>query len=207
VIRVAALLLLASSTAQAIDTPPDLRPAERIQRRFVDKKGHFSVYAGFAYLDRADFYRNPGIEVAASYYFLEPLAAEVRAAWFWSLPTDEYLNIKEATGYIPDTRPSRASVLGGLRFSLGYAKLRMTATRTLHFEPQLFAYGGVHITSGTFAATGVAPLGLLGLGFLVHLTPHIQTRVDFGVTVGGEQRSTYVTVVGFLPSLSVGVRF
>lgn len=197
-----AISTLAATGARA-EPPDELGPAQRIQRRFVDKQGHLALYAGVSYLERSDFYRSPGLDAAASYYFLESLAAELRASYYWSSPTDELLAVREHTGYIPDSRPSRASVLGGVRLSLGYAKLRVGSSHILHFEPQAFLYGGIHI-AGDEAA--VEPLSLVGLGFLVHLTTRLQIRLDLGLAVGGEQRTTYVMVVGFHPTLSIGVR-
>ena len=103
--------------------------------------------------------------------------------------------------------PSQASILVGARYSLGYAKLRITSKLTLHFEPQAFLYGGAHVTSGVYSRTTAAPMLELGLGFLVYATNHVQGRIDAGFTVGGEQRTSYVAVVGGFPVVSVGVMF
>ncbi len=201
-----AAVMMLSSIASAAE-PGDLKPQTRIQRRFVEKKGRFAAYAGFAYLGRADYYRSPGIEVAASYYLLEPLAIDLRGAYFFSYDSDELKDIITRTGYTPDSRRSRSSVLAGVRWSVGYAKIRITDRIVIHFEPQLFLYGGIHITGSDTDPTKVAPLGEIGLGFLIAVTSRIEARIDAGLTVGGEQRTSYVAVVGGFPVVSVGVLF
>jgi len=201
--RALLLMFCLSGVARA----EDLKPEVRIQRRYVEKKHRFALYAGFAYHGRADYYRSPGVELALSYHVLESLAIDLRGDVFFSIPSDELKEIAAKTGYIPDSRPSRAAVQVGVRYSLGYAKLRITSTRALHFEPQAFAYIGVHITQGDFSDLAVAPIGELGIGFLIYATRHVQARLDAGLTIGGEQRTKYVAVVGGLPVLSVGVMF
>ena len=203
VVVVLGALVGAASAAPA----PDLVPATRIQRRFVEKRRRFAAYAGFVYLGRSDFYRSPGVEVAGSYYLFEPLALDLRAAWFFTSETDELRGVVQRTGYTPDSRPSQAAVLVGARYSLGYAKLRLTARRTLHFEPQAFLYGGVHVTRGAASPTAVAPMFEVGLGFLVHATPRVQARLDAGLTIGSEERTSTVVVLGGYPRLSIGVMF
>ena len=201
--RALILLLLLGGAARAEDLKPELR----IQRRYVEKKHRFALYGGFAYHGRSDYYYSPGIELAVSFYALESLAVDLRGDCFFSVPTNELKEVAANTGYIPDTRPSRAAVQAGVRWSIGYAKLRLSATRALHFEPQLFAYIGIHITQGDFAQLRVAPLGDVGIGFLVYATRKLQARLDAGLTIMGEERSQYVAVVGGLPSLSLGVMF
>jgi hypothetical protein len=198
-----AALLLASAVAHA----DDLQPEVRIQRRFVDKLHRFSAFAGVTYHARGDYYLTPGIEVAGSYYVLESLALELRGAWFFARPSQELLDVVAQTGYLPDTRPCQADLLFGARYSLGYAKMKVSSHAVLHFEPQVFVYGGINVTAGDYHDTQVAPLADLGLGFLVHLSKHIEARVDAGFTIGGEQRTTYVAVLGALPSLMAGVLF
>jgi hypothetical protein len=199
-----ALVVLAAARAAAAE---DLRPDVRIQRRFVEQKHRFALYAGFAYLGRGDFYRSPGVEAALSFYPIERLAIDLRGAWFFTYPSDELREVTSRTGFLPDSRPSKASVLIGARYSLGYAKLRVTSKWVLHFEPQLFLYGGIHVTSGAQSPTAVAPMGEIGLGFLLYATSHIQVRLDAGLTVGGEQRTSYVVVVGGYPTVSAGFLF
>lgn len=202
--RAIALLLLAAARAAAAE---DLRPDVRIQRRYVEKRHRFALYAGFAYLGRGDFYRSPGVEAALSFYPIEALAIDLRGAWFFTYPSDELREVTARTGYLPDSRPSKAAVMIGARYSIGYAKIRITSKWVLHFEPQLFLYGGVHVTSGSLSPTAVAPMGEVGLGFLFHATQHIQVKLDAGLTVGGEQRSSYVAVVGGYPTVSAGFLF
>lgn len=199
-------LVLASGLAAAAE-PNDLKPQTRIQRRYVEKKGRFAAYAGFAWLGRGDYYRSPGVEVAASYYVLEPLAIDLRGAWFFSYNSEELDEIVRRTSFLPDSHRSLASVLAGLRWSVGYAKIRITDKIVVHFEPQLFFYGGIHVTGSDIDPTKVAPMFEIGLGFLVAITRHIEARIDAGLTVGGEQRTNYVAVVGGFPVVSVGVLF
>jgi hypothetical protein len=205
-------ILLSGACARAAapatpEPPPDLAPAARIQRRFIEKKLRVALYAGFAWIGRNDFYRSPGIELAASFYVIEPLAIDVRGAYLFSSPTQELNELVARTGYMPDTRAETATVLGGLRWSIGYAKIRLSEKHTLHFEPQLFLYGGLHVAAGPFRGTTVGPMGELGLGFLLFLTRRIQARIDAGITVEGEQRTSYVAVIGGYPVVSVGAMF
>ena len=201
------LFALLLPTLAAAAEPQDLAPEVRIQRRFLEKKRRFALYAGFAYHGRNDFYYAPGIEVALSFYVLESLAIDLRGALFLSKPTRELYQVLENTGYLPDTQPPQAAVMVGARYSLGYAKIRVSKTRVLHFEPQVFLYGGAHSTSGWFSATQAGPLFEVGLGFLIYPTKHFQMRLDGGLTIGGEQRTNYVAVVGGYPSLLLGAMF
>lgn len=203
----AAVAALAVAGPARAEAPKDLQPEVRVQRRFVEKRHRLALYVGFAYDGRADYYRSPGIEAAVSFYVAESLALDVRGAWFFASPTDELKDIERATGYVPDSHPPRAALLAGVRWSIGYAKIRLPFDYVLHFEPQAFLYGGIHVTAGDAAGTLVAPLAEIGLGLLLHPTPHIQARLDAGVTVGGEQRTSYVAVVGGYPVLAVGVMF
>src|SRR5207247_9691563 len=97
--------------------------------------------------------------------------------------------------------------LTGLRWSMGYGKIRLSEQHTLHFEPQLFVYAGLHVAGGPFAGTTVGPMGELGLGLLLFITRRIQARLDAGVTLEGEQRTHYVAVVGGYPVVSLGAMF
>jgi hypothetical protein len=203
--RAALIALVIAQAARAEEG--DLKPTVRIQRRFVEKKGRFAAYVGFAYLGRSDFYRSPGVEVAASYYFLESFALDVRVAYLFTYETDELRLLSMKTGFVPDTQPSRSTVLVGGRWSFGYAKLKVGDRLVVHLEPQLFLYGGLHFTAHDPTDVGVWPLGEIGFGLLVHATRHVQARLDAGLTVGGERRTDYVAVVGGFPVLSVGVIF
>jgi hypothetical protein len=199
--------LLATQAALPSNPPDELRPEVRIQHRFMEKRRRFGLYGGFAYLARADYYRSPGVEIALSYYPWESIALEARAAWYFSSPSDELRDLTTRTGFVPDSRPTLATILLGARASFGYGKLRVTPKYVLHFDPQAFLYGGAHITSGDFNPISAGPLFEAGVGLLFHFTRHLQARLDAGLTVGGEQRSHYATVVGFHPALLVGALF
>lgn len=194
----------ASPAAAAV---ADLRPEVRIQRRFVEKRRRFAAYAGFTWLSRGDFYRSPGFDLALTYYAAERLGIDLRGGVLFSSPTDELLDVVHRTGYVPDSRPSRATVLIGARYSIGYAKIQVGSRLVVHFEPQLFLYGGMHVAQGGFADTAVGPMGELGIGFLVFATPRIQARLDAALSIDGQQRSSYVVSLGSHPVLAVGVLF
>jgi hypothetical protein len=194
--------------APAVSPPPELQPEVRIQHRFIEKRHRFGLYAGFTYLARADYYRSPGVELAVSYYAWEALAFELRASWYFSSATDELRDLVMRTGFVPDSRPSLATMLVGARGSLGYGKLRVTSRYVLHFDPQAFLYFGAHVTSGDFYPVAAGPMGEAGLGLLFHFTPHWQARLDAGLTVTGEPRTShYAITVGAHPSLLVGALF
>jgi hypothetical protein len=194
--------------APAASPPAELQPEVRIQHRFVEKRRRVGLYAGFTYLARADYYRSPGLELALSYYPWESIAFELRAGWYFSSATDELRDLSSHTGFVPDSRPSLATILVGARGSLGYGKLRVTRRYVLHFDPQAFLYVGAHVTSGDFYPVSAGPIAEAGLGLLFHFTAHLEARLDAGLTVGGEPRSShYAVAVGAHPSLLVGALF
>ncbi len=201
-------LAAAMAVSEAVAALPGIpeaapRPAAevRVQNRYTTKAHLAHVFAGGSYLSRRDFYVSPGVRAGITYHFIESLGVELQLSRFFSVLGREAVEVKERTGYIPDSHAPEWLVLAGGRYSLGYGKLLVGgAGRALHFEPQVFLHGGLHAYDGD-----VGPSSDAGIGFLVHLSPRFFARIDVAVTVDVESRSRGGTVVvGAMPSLVFG---
>jgi hypothetical protein len=175
--------------------------AVRVQSRYAVKAKQFQVSGGFAYLSRGDFYVSPGIRVGGAYYPFEQLGLELQVAHFWSSLNAEAERIRETLGAIPDSHAPGWLMLAGARYSIGYGKLMVGGLGgVLHFEPQVFARGGLHVHNGD---TG--PSADTGLGLLVFVMPKLFARIDASLVYEREQRSgNGVSVWGIMPSIGVG---
>ena len=189
--------------ARGLIADPAPRPvtAVRVQSRYAIKSKQFQISGGFAYLSRGDFYVSPGVRVGGTYYLLEQLGLELQVSHFWSSLNAEAERIKETLGAIPDSHAPGWLMLAGARYSIGYGKLMVGGLGgVLHFEPQVFARGGLHVHDGD---TG--PSADTGLGLLVFVTPKLFARIDASVVYEREQRSgNGVSVWGIMPSIGVG---
>jgi outer membrane beta-barrel protein len=173
----------------------------RVQNRFATKARLWQVYGGVDYFSRGDFFISPGARVGATYYALESLGLELQVSHFWSSLDDEAQRVRQTLGAIPDSRAPTWLALAGARYSIGYGKLMVGGVDgVVHFEPQVFAHGGLHDHDGD-----VGPSADLGLGLLFFLTPRVFARADVAVVYERETRSGQaVGVLGLLPALSVG---
>ena len=183
------------------DPAPRPLTAVRVQSRYAVKAKLFQVSGGFEYLSRGDFYISPGVRVGGAYYLLEKLGFELQVSHFFSSLNAEAERIRETLGAIPDSHAPGWLMLAGARYSIGYGKLMVGGLGgVLHFEPQVFARGGLHIHDGD---TG--PSADAGLGLLVFVTPKLFARIDTSLVFEREQRSgNAVSVWGVMPSISVG---
>ena len=192
---------LAPARGLIADPAPRPLTAVRVQSRYAVKSKQFQISGGFAYLSRGDFYVSPGVRVGGTYYLLEQLGLELQVSHFWSSLNAEAERIKETLGAIPDSHAPGWLMLAGARYSIGYGKLMVGGLGgVLHFEPQVFARGGLHVHDGD---TG--PSADTGLGLLVFVTPKLFARIDASVVYEREQRSgNGVSVWGIMPSIGVG---
>jgi len=164
----ALFLLLAAGAATA-------EPV-RVERRVLIKEKRWFVSGGFAWLERGDYYLNPGFALSASYYPTEEGGPEIRVAGFVS-------------------RLSAA----GWRQSLSYGKLAIGSS-VLHFDLQGALHGGALVTDRS-----VAPALSASGGALMRITARIHAQLDLGLLASYERRSRASIAVGFLPLLSIGV--
>jgi hypothetical protein len=192
---------LAPARGLIADPAPRPLTAVRVQSRYAVKAKLFQVSGGFEYLSRGDFYVSPGARVGGAYYLNEHLGLELQVSHFWSSLSSEAERIRATLGAIPDSHAPGWLMLAGARYSIGYGKLMVGGLGgVLHFEPQVFARGGLHIHDGD---TG--PSADAGLGLLVFVTPKLFARIDTSLVFEREQRSgNAVSVWGVLPSIGVG---
>jgi hypothetical protein len=173
----------------------------RVQSRFAVKVKTAQLFAAAQYLSRGDFYNSPGARVGATYYPFEPLGFELQVSHFWSSLNAEAERVKTTLGALPDSHAPAWLFLAGGRYSIGYGKLMVGGLGgAIHFEPQAFVHGGMHVHDGD-----VGPSGDFGLGLLVYLTPRMFARIDAAVVYEREDRSGQsVAVWGTLPAIGVG---
>ena len=192
---------LAATRGLIADPAPRPATAVRVQSRYAVKAKQFQVSGGFEYLSRGDFYISPGARIGAAYYLLEQLGFELQVSHFWSSLNAEAERIRRTLGAIPDSHAPGWLMLAGGRYSFGYGKLMVGGLGgVLHFEPQVFARGGLHVHDGD---TG--PSADAGLGLLVFVTPKLFARIDTSLLFEREQRSgNAVSVWGIMPSIGVG---
>jgi len=195
-----ALVLGAGTRARAEDKPQPPPVEVRVQNRFVEKAKRFEMAIGFAYLERDDFYRNPGGQFTLTYWLRESLALEAQLAGYDSVETFEARQVREQTGFLPDIRRERPAQRQGGRWSFGYGKV-LLGRRVIHFDPQIFLHAGAHVTDDG----GIWPLFDGGLALATRPLARMLVRLDLGLVLEGEQRSAgYVAVFGFQPVLAVG---
>lgn len=173
----------------------------RVQSRFAEKAKSFQAFGGLEYLSRGDFYVSPGVRAGGAYYPFEALGFELHLSRYFSSLNAEAERIKTTLGALPDSHAPVWMVMAGARYSIGYGKIKVGGLgRAIHFEPQAFAHGGLHVHDGD-----VGPSADAGLGFLVFLTPKFFARIDAALVFEREDRSGRpVSVWGALPSISVG---
>jgi hypothetical protein len=187
-IFVAVLLCAAGARAQAI----------RVEPRLFVKQGHFFTSFGATWLERGDYWLNPGLSLSAAYYPTESGGAEVRALWFFSSLSDSARQIGTATGFVPDARKPEVLALAGWRQSLTYGKVAL-AGEAVHFDLQGALHGG-----GLFTDRGLAPAVSASAGILARLNRWVFLQLDLGLLLSFEQRQRAGTALGFFPLLSAG---
>jgi hypothetical protein len=199
----AALLTAAPASQQQ---PPPLPPGAaevpvRVERRLLVKKGRVHLSGGATYLSRGDYYVNPGLLAAASYYPGEEGGLDVRFALFFSSLGPEGTEVFERTGLVPDAHRPVALLAAGWRHSLGYGKVLLGSDlgSLVHFDVQLASHLGL-----TFTDRSVSPSLLVGPALLLRFGPQFHVQLDVPLVGALEQRSRSSLSFGVLPTLTLG---
>jgi hypothetical protein len=188
--RAFALVLLCAVGARA--------EGVRVEPRLFVKQGHFFTSVGAAWLERSDYWLNPGFSFSAAYYPWEGGGIETRVLWFFSSLSDSAQRMSAATGFVPDARQPQALALLGWRQSLTYGKVAL-AGAALHFDLQ----GALHC-GGMFTDRGLAPAAAASVGILGRLNRWMFAQLDVGLLLSLEQRQRSGAALGLLPVLSLG---
>jgi hypothetical protein len=170
----------------------------RVEPRLFVKQGHFFTSFGGAWLERGDYWVNPGLSFSAAYYPTESGGAEARVLWFFSSLSDSAQRISATTGFVPDARKPEALALAGWRQSLTYGKVALGG-EALHFDLQGALQGG-----GLFTDRGFVPAACASAGLLARLNRWVFLQLDLGLLLSFEQRQRSGAALGFLPVLSAG---
>ena len=172
--------------------------AVRVEPRLFVKQGHFFTSFGGTWLERGDYWLNPGLSLSAAYYPTESGGTEVRVLWFFSSLSESARQISAATGFVPDARKPEALALAGWRQSLTYGKVSL-AGEAVHFDLQGALHGG-----GLFTDRGFAPAVSASAGILARLNRWVFLQLDLGLLLSFEQRQRSGAALGFFPLLSAG---
>lgn len=179
---------------------PPLRPSQtpRIQHRRYTKavRGHVAI--GAEYLARGDFHISPGATATGSWFFNEYWAVELGVSRYLAFLNPLATDVRERTGYVPDSRAPHWLFRTGARLSAGYGKVLILG-QVMHFEPQFFARASLLLADG-FPGPG----GEVGMGLHVHLSRELHLRFDLSAFPHAEKRSDWTPVFGVAPSLSIG---
>jgi hypothetical protein len=171
----------------------------RVERRVLVKERHFFFSGGFAWLERGDYYLNPGFNLSASYYPSEEGGAELRVVGFASRLSAAGNEIFHLTGLAPDAHRPISLVTAGWRKSAAYGKIAI-GSAVVHFDVQGALHAGTLITD-----RAVEPALSLAGGALLRFTSRIHAQLDLSLVASYERRTRASIALGFLPLLSVGV--
>jgi outer membrane beta-barrel protein len=201
-LAVAAMLVGAAAAADEPAEPAGLPEVPvRVQRRAIHKRHRAEMTLAFAYLERGDFYQNPGLMATLGYWPWESLELEAQLATWSAVETDAAKAVREETGFLPDSHREKGSATAGVRWSLAYGKALFGESHVIYFDPQLFAHVGAHFAEG---ATGV--MVDFGVGLAMRPLSRLELRLDVAAVAQSERRSAgTVGIFGVMPSLSVGV--
>jgi outer membrane beta-barrel protein len=190
--------LLALLPATAAAAPEAERPT--IEHRYAAKAlTPYAHLTGLLHL-RNDLYETQGVGADLGFWLVEEWGVELRGAWLNTHLSRAARRVKRATGLVPDARPQQLALLGGARWSPAYGKVLLADRFVVHFDPQLFAHGGV-----TLAETRVLPTLLVGAGFLAHFKWGIEAKLDLALSIQLERRDRgWVGSLGFFPVLGLG---
>ena len=170
----------------------------RVEPRLFVKQGHFFTSFGGAWLERGDYWLNPGLSFSAAYYPTESGGAEARVLWFFPSLSGSAQQVGAATGFVPDARKPEALLLAGWRQSLTYGKV-VLAGEAVHFDLQGALHGG-----GLFTDRGLAPAVNASAGILARLNRWVFLQLDLGLLLSFEQRQRSGASLGLLPLFSAG---
>ena len=188
--RTFALVLLCAVAARA--------EGVRVEPRLLVKQGHFFTSVGAAWLERGDYWLNPGVSFSAAYYPSESGGIETRVLWFFSSLSGSAQRVSTTTGFVPDARQPQALALLGWRQSLTYGTVAL-AGAAMRFDVQ----GALHC-GGMFTDRGVAPAAGASVGVVARLNRWMFAQLDVGLLLSLEQRQRSGAALGLLPMLSLG---
>jgi hypothetical protein len=193
--------------AAALPPPPVVPPGAdgvpvKVERRRLLKQGHTFLTFGPTYFARGDYYRNPGLSAAASYYPQEWGGLELKLALFFSSLTSAGSEVFERTGFVPDAHKPAFLAAAGWRQSVGYGKALVgsSLTHLVHFDLQLAGHLGL-----TFTDKAANPTLALGPGLLVR-TQTLFLQLDAPLVGSLESRSRGSVSLGVLPTLTLGIQ-
>jgi hypothetical protein len=207
---VTALLLAASllsAAPPAPEPPPPLSPGldgvpVRVERRLLVKSGHFFFTLGADYFIRGDYYVNPGLLGAASFYVTERDGFDVKLGAFLSFMSPAARVVFDSVGLVPDAQRPVGLMVVGYRRSVGYGKVLLNGgmDSLVHFDVQLAGHVGMIITDRMASpAVSVAP------GLLMRFSDRWFAQLDVEVYASYETRQSAPLVMGILPTLMAGV--
>jgi hypothetical protein len=193
-------VLTALLAAEPVPLPGTEGVPVRVERRLLLKSGHVFVTGGLTYLARGDYYLNPGLVAAASWYPIESGGLELKLGLFVSTLGSAGTEVFDRTGLVPDAHRPVAMAAAGWRQTLGYGKVLVGEGHLVHFDVQLAGHLGF-----TFTDRGVSPSPMAGPGLLLRLTPSLHAQLDVPVVLTFEQRSQGLLSLGVQPTLTLGV--
>jgi hypothetical protein len=170
----------------------------RVEPRVFVKERHTFLSGGLTWLERGDYYNNPGVVFSGSYYLRESDALEVRAVLFASWLGASADEVVRGTGLVPDSQRPISLILGGWRHSLTYGKVALAGS-VVHFDVQGGFDAGTLITN-----RALNPAAGAFAGVVARLSDRVYGQLDVTLLGTLESRSTSVFTVGILPVLTIG---
>jgi hypothetical protein len=180
---------------------PETRAGYRIERRAFEKKNHFALRTGFAYLSRGDFYTSPGIGLDAAFYPAEVVGLELSNTLFFSQLTDSATELRRTTGLLPDSQKPIARITVGPRMAFAYGKIFVEALDTVvHMDASLSFHLGALVTD-----KGPNFGGDVGVSFQAAAFKRLIVWLEGSWFVSYEKRSNSSIASGPLTTIGIGV--
>lgn len=204
-----ALLLAASllAAAPAAEPPPPASPGldgspVRVERRLLQKNGHFFFTLGADYFIRGDYYVSPGMLLTASYYPSERDGFDLELGAFFSLISPPADAVFRSVGLVPDAQRPMGLMMLGYRRSVGYGKVMLNGAldSLIHFDLQVAGHAGIVITDRM-----ASPSVSLSPALLIRVNERWFAQADVAVYASYETRQSSPLVIGILPMVTAGV--
>lgn len=186
----------------SIAAVPEPSPTHRVERRAFVKSDRLSLRTGFAYLSRSDFYENPGVSLAGTWYVDEMLGVDVvSATFFLSTLSDSAAALRRTTGLLPDSQKPIARLTTGGRLAFAYGKLLIEPLdMVVHMDASAMVHVGLLFTD---TAPNVG--GDLGLELQAAIVNRGLVFVQGSWLASYERRSTTRFASGLLVGVGVGL--
>lgn len=172
--------------------------ADRVEPRLFVKERRFFFSGGVTWLERGDYYNNPGFLASVAWYVRENDAIEARGVLFASWLGSSADEVFQSTGLVPDAHKPAALLATGWRHSIAYGKVT-TGESILHFDFQGGADVGLFVTDRSSAPALIAFFGLIA-----RFGDHFFGQLDLSLIGSHESRSAPTFTTGFLPMLTLG---